>query len=113
MEHSENESEIIMPSPVNSDGSPQTPIDTCENDAIQCCYQMIQHFETAALSIDYVSNNDVSRMQIVVDKVKEMCNHVSRFPEYMEEVQHYHNENDGWNTILIGDYFIRSLHENN
>ena len=52
-------------------------------------------------------------MQIVVDKIREMFNRVSRFPEYLEEAQHDHNENEGHNTMLIGDYFIRSLHHNN
>ena len=116
MDLSDNESEIIAPSPVvslNSDGSPETPIDKCEKSVLQCCYQMIQHFESTTLSTDYVSDNDILRMQIVVDKIREMFNRVSRFPEYLEEVQHDHNENDGRNTILIGDYFIRSLHRNN
>ena len=80
---------------------------------LQCCHQMIQHFESTTLSIDYVSDNDILRMQIVVDKIREMFNRVSRFPEYLEEVQRDHNENDGRNTILIGDYFIRYLHRNN
>ena len=98
---------------MNSNVSPQTLIDKCENDALHSCYQMIQHFETATLLIDYVLDNEILQMQIVVDKVKEMCNRVSRFPEYMQEVQRDHDENEGRNTNFIGDYFIRSLHLNN
>ena len=62
MDLSDNESEIIAPSPVvslNSDGSPQTPTDKCENFVLQCCYQMIQQFDSTTLSVDYVSDNDI------------------------------------------------------
>ena len=59
---SDNESKIIAPGPIvslNSDGSPQTPIDKCENFVLQCCYQMIQHAEAITLMVDYVSDNDI------------------------------------------------------
>ena len=62
MDFSHNESEIIAPSPIvflNSDGTPQTPIDKCEKSVLQCCYQMIQHVEATTLMVDYVSDNDI------------------------------------------------------
>ena len=96
MDLSDNESKIIAPSPIislHSDGSPQTPIDKCVKSMLQCCYQMIQHFESTMLLVDYVSDNDILRMQIVVDKIQEMFSQVSWFLEYLIEVKHDHNEN--------------------
>ena len=62
MDLSDNESKIIAPSLVvsfNSNGSPQTPSNKCQKSVLQCCYQMIQHFETITFSVDYVSDNDI------------------------------------------------------
>ena len=45
------------------------PIDKCEKSPLQCCYQMIQHLESTTSMVDYVLDNDILRMQTVVDKV--------------------------------------------
>ena len=113
MDHSDNDSEIIMQSlvhSVNSDGSPQIVIDKCEKNALECCYKLLLHFENVATRIDFVKDNEILRMRNVVEKVREIFNRIAIFLDVLEEVKADHEENKGRNTNLISDYFIRSLH---
>lgn len=116
MDHSYNESEIIMPSLaslVNSDGSPQTVIDKGEKSTLESCYKLLIHFEDAVAWIDFVSDNEILRVRNVIEKLRETFNRIVIFLDVLEEVKADHEENEGHNTYMISDYFIRSLHRPN
>lgn len=60
-----------------------------------------------------ISDNEILRMRNVLEKVRGEFNRIAIFPDVLEEIKASHEENEGCNTYIISDYFIRSLHRPN